>query len=140
MNRKLLIIGIMILVILTVVISAYLIIKRDGITENTEVLIKYLPETISEEEVAEAVSCIKDYFTENFKGCTLLRLESTQKSNSENAELSSRYGNEKIISFYSDYKTGRFNGELSNYTYNEWRWVVVENGNGEWEIVEYGIL
>ncbi len=130
----------MILVILTVVISAYLIIKRDGITENTEVLIKYLPETISEEEVAEAVSCIKDYFTENFKGCTLLRLESTQKSNSENAELSSRYGNEKIISFYSDYKTGRFNGELSNYTYNEWRWVVVENGNGEWEIVEYGIL
>jgi uncharacterized membrane protein len=140
MNRKLLIIGIMILVILTVVISAYLIIKRDGITENTEVLIKYLPETISEEEVAEAVSCVKDYFTENFKGCTLLRLESTQKSNSENAELSSRYGNEKIISFYSDYKTGRFNGELSNYTYNEWRWVVVENGNGEWEIVEYGIL
>lgn len=130
----------MILVILTVVISAYLIIKRDGITENTEVLIKYLPETISEEEVAEAVSCVKDYFTENFKGCTLLRLESTQKSNSENAELSSRYGNEKIISFYSDYKTGRFNGELSNYTYNEWRWVVVENGNGEWEIVEYGIL
>lgn len=77
---------------------------RNGNAGNAKVLLQYLPENISQEEAKEALDCVNDYFSENFKGCTLLKIESTQISNSENAELSSRYGNEKIISFYSDYK------------------------------------
>ena len=127
--------------ILIIIVSLCLWLSpRNGSTENAEVLIQYLPENISEEEAGEAISCVKNYFTANFKGCTLLKIESTEKSNSENAELSLRYDNDRIISFYSDYKTGRFNGELSNYTYNEWRWVVIKNTNGDWEVAEYGVL
>lgn len=128
------------LVLITVVSICLLLSPRDGNTENAEVLIQYLPENISEEEAGEAISCVKNYFTANFKGCTLLKIESTEKSNSENTELSSRYGNDKMISFYSDFKTGKFNGELSNYIYNEWRWVVIKNTNGDWEVAEYGVL
>ena len=75
------------LILILVVSICLWLSPRDGKTGNTEVSIQYIPENISKEEADAAIDCVKDYFSENFKGCKLLKIESTQKSNSENADI-----------------------------------------------------
>lgn len=116
---------------------------QNGKVDNTEVVLDYLPDNISKEEAYEAIGCIKEYFSLNFKGCNLLIVESTEKSNSENQELSARYENDKIITFNSNFsvdKTGVDGSLIRDCVYTEWRWVVIKNTNGDWEVAEYGVL
>jgi len=98
-------------------------------------------ELYSISEIHSAASAVKSHFKRHFDGCELLSLTyDEEKSQKEQAEWAERYGVEKAIVLYSDFRVDSSGGDGSlnpNSTYRNWSWVLVK-GFGGWTLKDWG--
>ena len=99
-------------------------------------------ELYSQEEIAAAVETIKKEFKSNWNGCTLKEIYyAGDDSSEEHQDWADRNNADEAIvllsSFYVDPDGG--DGSLNtDYTYENWNWILVRTNDGEWVHVDHG--
>ena len=95
----------------------------------------------SEEEIDDAVYEVLYYFKREFGGCSLIELNYIESKNTEAAgEWAEQYDSDEAIVLTSAFKvTGKTDGSLAyGETYQNWNWILVRNGRGDWQVKTCG--
>ena len=83
----------------------------------------------SQEEISAAMDTAQEYFDDHFPGCVM---------------TSFRYDEESVREAepeWSDFQTDKHGGDGSlnpNEIYQDWQWVLVRSGNGDWTLKTCG--
>lgn len=98
-------------------------------------------QTYTQPEIEKAMDAVESYFRKNFDGCSLLELTYDSKWDPQAAEWAETADADKAIvltsSFYVDPDGG--DGSLEqDYTYRNWKWIMVKNAFGQWEHWDHG--
>ncbi len=121
---------------------AYLTFRRNGGNVDGYKVIPHDGSKIySDDDIERAITEVETYFRLNFSGCTLLELGYAGDGYADQfEELSERYGAEVIIllsSFYVDASGG--DGSLNtDYTYTNYKWILVRDNLRGWRHVDHG--
>ncbi len=107
--------------------------------------VKIIPadsEIYTDEEIADAVDVAIDYFEKEFEGCTLTEITYIgDEKNVSFQDFADRNNAEDVIVFVSTFDVDSSGGDgslNSNYTYQNWKWILARNANGQWEHVDHG--
>lgn len=99
-------------------------------------------EMYSQEEITSAIETIKKEFKSNWKGCTLKEIYyAGDDSSKDYQDWADRNNADEVIVLLSSFYVGRNggNGSLNtNYTYENWNWILVRTNDGEWVHVDHG--
>lgn len=99
-------------------------------------------EIYSDNDIEAAYQTVKDYFSEEFGGCTLTKLyyPGDTYANEFN-EWAAQYNSSEAIVILSSFDVDSSGGDGSlnpDSTYNDWKWILVRNDGGDWEHVDHG--
>ena len=120
-----------------------------GIVENVEVELGD-SDRFSQQELEDAVECVKDYFKINFVNCELLSISYDKYQSDNNIEGYLNRGPgatngstyENTISLSSDFVTydvGSDTGLEPNADYSYWNWTLIRSSrHGHWHVIECG--
>lgn len=115
--------------------------KIEGNVENVKVA-KVSSEIYTDEEVEAALDVAKDYFKKHFSGCTLTEIEYVGDENLDfYQEFADRANADEVIVFISNFDVDdetRDDGLESNFTYENWNWILVRNNGGKWRHEDHG--
>ena len=96
----------------------------------------------SQEEIDAAMDTAQEYFDDHFPGCVMTAFwydeESVREAESEYAE---EYQADQAVILLSDFQTDKDCGDgslISNEIYQDWQWVLVRSGNGDWTLKTCG--
>lgn len=96
----------------------------------------------AESEIRDAMEVAIAHFKAEFEGCTLLTMEYDEESTANAAtEWALNYGAEEAIILLSSFEVDDNGGDGSfnpGDTYQNWQWVLVRSGNGDWELKTWG--
>ncbi len=96
----------------------------------------------SQEEIADAVNVAIDYFEKEFEGCTIKEIEYIgDEENVGYQDFADRNNSQDVIVFVSTFDVDSSGGDgslNSNYTYENWKWILARNADGKWEHVDHG--
>ena len=96
----------------------------------------------AELEIRKAMDTVADYFKKEFDGCTLIRLEYDEsRVEAAQAEWAAQYGADQAIVLLSEFAVDSSGGDGSlnpDSIYRNWKWVLVRNGGGAWELKTWG--
>ena len=99
-------------------------------------------EMYSQEEITSAIETIKEEFKSDWKGCTLKEIYyAGDESSKDYQDWADRNNADEVIVLLSSFYVGRNggNGSLNtNYTYENWNWILVRTNDGEWVHVDHG--
>lgn len=114
--------------------------SRQGDTSHT---LRIIGETTlyDEKDINQAMNVVQKFFQKNYQGCTLKQIwYDEEKSQREAAEWAAQYGADEALVLYSNYETGS-NASPSlepNSLYSDWKWVLVRQRFGFWELKNWG--
>jgi hypothetical protein len=96
----------------------------------------------SEEEIKDAMSCVKKRF-KVFYGCTLTKLWYDEEKSSSYAEgfLTNDVEADNVIVLFSDFDVGSScdEGLTPNSTYTDWSWILIRDSKtGDWRVDNWG--
>ena len=115
--------------------------KPEGSVENVKIT-KVSSEIYTDEEIEEAIDVTKNYFKKFFSGCTLTEIEYVGDENLDfYQEFADRSNADEVIVFKSTFDVDdetRDDGLESNFTYENWNWILVRNNGGKWRHVDHG--
>lgn len=105
-------------------------------------------EKFSEEEINDAVNCVKKKF-KDFNGCTLTKLWYDEKKSNVEVQAYMYYGRgynngikaENVIVLFSNFNTGPLccGGFDQNSTYSDWNWTLIRDSKeGKWRVDDCG--
>lgn len=97
-------------------------------------------EIYSDEDINDAIDTVKDYFKDNFDGCTLLTLSYTDDKE-EFAEWAEQKEADEAIVLYSSFYVSRNGGDGSlnqDYTYEGWNWILTRDKGDAWRHADHG--
>lgn len=113
----------------------------DGSIKNTKTNEGY-SEIYSQQDISDAIDTIKNEFEKEWKGCTLNEIYYAGDDVSKDyQDFADRNNADEVIvllsSFYVDEscEDGSLN---SNYTYENWNWILVRTLDGKWQHVDHG--
>ncbi len=113
----------------------------EGNVENVKVT-KVSSEIYTDEEIEEAIDVAIGYFKKHFSDCTLTEIEYAGDEYLElNQEFADRAFADEVIVFKSTFDVDdetRDDGLESNFTYENWNWILVRNNGGKWRHVDHG--
>lgn len=96
----------------------------------------------SDKEILAAMEVTKDYFRQNFDGCTLTELTYGGDEKSRDfAEWADRHDADEVIVLLSSFDVDGSGGDGSlnpNSTYTNWNWILVRENGGKWRHVDHG--
>ena len=97
----------------------------------------------TEQEISAAMDKVIDYFHGSFFGCKLLEIRYDEdRSVRESGEWAEQYNADQAIVLLSSFdvkaKDAWKNGFTPGEVYKNWRWVLVRNGTGEWQLKTWG--
>ncbi len=99
-------------------------------------------EIYTEDEIESAIRTAKDYFHEEFSGCTLTEIAYAGDERTEReAEYAERYGMEDIIVLISAFDADKRGGDGSlkpNGHYSGWLWIMGRKAGGGWVHLDHG--
>lgn len=99
-------------------------------------------EIYADTEIEAAFLVVKDYFSREFDGCTLTRLYYPGDSFADEfREWAEDYDADEAIVLRSCFDAGPMGGDGSlnpNSTYEDWEWVLIRSGGGDWEFATGG--
>lgn len=99
-------------------------------------------EIYSQEDIEQAIEVIKSDFQKNWKGCKLLEISyAGDEYNRRFLGAEPRKENKDMIVLLSSYHVGFSggNGSLNtNFTYEDWNWILVRTNGGEWVHADHG--
>lgn len=116
---------------------------RKGVVDNVTILDGKTSYKYTDSDIEEAIQTIKDYFEENFGGCTLTQLEYAGDYESRRCEWVKRDDTDEVIVFLSSFDVDASGGDGSfeaDDTYENWSWTLVRSKGGTWECASYGVL
>ncbi len=95
----------------------------------------------TEEEIAQAMDEVEDYFQRNFEGCKLLTLQFDDNWWRQREAWEEYDGVNQVMvlrsSFYVEPNGG--DGSLSqDWTYNDWQWILTRSNGGNWVRIGHG--
>lgn len=113
-----------------------------GNVDNVQISDENSSEIYSDNDIEAAYQTVKDYFSQEFKGCTLTKLYYPGDTYvDEFGKGEEHFGADEIIVILSSFDVDSSGGDGSfnpNTTYDNWNWILVRNINGEWEHVDHG--
>ena len=132
--------GMLVLTVLLLGVCVLLSVCRGG---NTKQAVRKYGESrnYTESEILKAMDAVEDYFREHFEGCSLLELEYDSKWDVEAARWAEQAAADKAIVFTSSFYVEPDGGDGSleqDYTYRNWKWIMVKNALGQWEHFDHG--
>ncbi len=96
----------------------------------------------TEDDIEAAISVTKEYFEEEFNGCTLIEIEyAGDDITAAHQDWADRHEADEVIvlisSFYVDpsCEDGSLNKDS---TYTGWNWILVRTSDGQWQHVDHG--
>ena len=99
-------------------------------------------EIYSDDDIEAAYQTVKDYFSDEFYGCTLTKLYYPGDNYADEFnEYAERYHADEAIIILSSFDVNSSGGDGSfnpNSTYNNWSWILIRNNGGDWEHVDHG--
>ena len=99
-------------------------------------------EIYSDNDIEAAFQTVKDYFRNEFDGCTLTKLYYPGDAYvDEFNEWAEQYDADEAIVILSSFDVDSSGGDGSfdpNSTYNNWNWILVRNAGGKWKHVDHG--
>ena len=113
-----------------------------GNIENVEV-VEWEPSVIyTDRDIELAIQVVKDNFEKEFDGCTLTKIGYIGDSSLiEFKGWADRYNADEAIALYSSFNVGASCRDVSlktDYTYDDWLWILVRNNGGVWQHVDHG--
>lgn len=102
-----------------------------------------LSEVYREQDIANAMDVVEEYFKSKFKGCTLTDLWYDEDiSISASEEWAEQYNAEEAIVLLSNFKVDSSGGDGSlepNGTETGWQWILVrDKKSSKWKLVTWG--
>lgn len=96
----------------------------------------------SDDDIEAAFQTVKNYFCNEFDGCTLTKIYYPGDTYADEFnEWSKQYDAAEAIVILSSFDVGSSggNGSLNpNSTYDDWKWILIRNDGGDWEHVDHG--
>lgn len=96
----------------------------------------------SQEEITSAIETIKKEFKSNWKGCSLIEIYYAGDDIAKDyQDWADRNNADEVIVLLSSFYVGPNGGDGSlntNYTYENWNWILVRTSDGEWVHVDHG--
>ena len=96
----------------------------------------------SQEEISAAMDTAQEYFDDHFPGCVMTSFRYDEESVREaEPEWADQYQADQAIVLLSDFQTDKHGGDGSlnpNEIYQDWQWVLVRSGNGDWTLKTCG--
>ncbi len=93
------------------------------------------------QDVEQAMDVTESYFRTHFEGCKLLTLQYDAKWRLEEEERAESYGMDQVIVLTSSYYVEPKGASPSlnpDFTYQNWKWILARNGNGNWVHKDHG--
>ena len=89
-----------------------------------------------------AMDTAQEYFDDHFPGCVMTSFRYDEESVREaEPEWADQYQADQAIVLLSDFQTDKHGGDGSlnpNEIYQDWQWVLVRSGNGDWTLKTCG--
>lgn len=112
-----------------------------GNVDNVQISDWKPSEIYSNDDIEAAFQTVKDYFSQEFDGCTLTQLYYPGDIYADEFnEWAERYGSDEAIIILSSFDVDSSGGDGSlnpNSTYTDWKWVLIRSGGG-WEHADHG--
>lgn len=105
-------------------------------------VVEYQSETYTEKDIETAIEVVKDYFKEEFKGCTLTEITyAGDEKSADYVEWAERINRDEVIVLTSSFEVDSSGGDGSlnpDSTYTGWMWILARNSGGNWQHVDHG--
>ena len=99
-------------------------------------------EIYSDSDIEAAFQTVKDYFGNEFDGCTLTKLSYPGDTYADDFyEWAEQYDADEAIVILSSFDVDSSDGDGSlnpDSTYDDWKWILIRNDSGNWEHVDHG--
>lgn len=116
--------------------------NNGGNTDNVRIPDWEPSEIYSDDDIEAAFKTVKDYFGNEFDGCTLTKLYYPGDTYvDEFNEWAERYDADEAIVILSSFDVDSSGGDGSfnpDSTYDCWNWILIRNDDGDWEHVDHG--
>lgn len=113
-----------------------------GSVDNVQIHDWKPSELYSDEDIEEAFQTVKDYFGDEFNGCTLTDLSYPgDNCVDEFKEWAEQYNADEAIVIVSSFDVDSSGGDGSlepDSTYEDWNWILTRNEGGDWVNVDHG--
>lgn len=99
-------------------------------------------EIYSDSDIEATFQTVKDYFGNEFDGCTLTKLSYPGDTYADEFdEWAEQYDADEAIVILSSFDVDSSGGDGSlnpDSTYDDWKWILIRNDSGNWEHVDHG--
>lgn len=99
-------------------------------------------EIYSDADIEAAFQTVKDYFGEEFSGCTLTKLYYPGDTYADEFQAwAEQYQADEAIVLLSSFDVDSSGGDGSlnpDFTYEDWNWILIRNHGGDWKHVDHG--
>lgn len=142
-NRKIMIIVASVILGLIIIFVAFVLISHpvgsimSGDASHVEIK-EVSSDLYSQDEIESAIEVIKRDFENDWNGCSL---KTIYYAGDEVCADETHERGVKTIVLVSDFSTGKLDGNgglNSNYTYENWNWILIKNEDGSWKHIDHG--
>lgn len=112
---------------------------RGGNVENVRISEWEPSELYSDADIEAAMQAVEEYFSREFRGCTLTELSYPGDDYVTKYGWAGEY--DEVIALLSSFDVDASGGDGSfnpNSTYTDWEWTFVRNAGGEWQHKDHG--
>lgn len=99
-------------------------------------------EIYSDDDIEAAFQTVKEYFKDEFDGCTLTKLYYPGDTRTDEFnEWAENFGADEAIIILSSFDVDSSGGDGSlnpDSTYDNWQWILIRNGGSDWEHADHG--
>lgn len=131
-------------IIFVLVIIAFMLLTAcgGGNVDNVEIPDWKPSDLYSDGDIEAAFQTVKDYFAEEFDGCTLTKLYYPGDTFVDDFDdIAKQYGAEEAIVICSSFDVDSSGGDGSlnpNSTYEGWKWFLIRNEGENWKHADHG--
>lgn len=116
--------------------------RNRGNIDNVQIPDWKPSEIYSDDDIEKAYKTVKEYFSNEFDGCTLTKLYYPGDTYANEFDgWAEQYGSDEAIVILSSFDVDSSGGDGSlnpNSTYDKWKWILVRNDGGDWAHVDHG--
>lgn len=113
-----------------------------GSVDNVEIPDWKPSELYTDDEIEAAFQTVKDYFAEEFDGCTLTELSYPGDTYADEfQEWAAQYDADEAIIIMSSFDVASSGADASlnpGSAYEDWQWILIRNQGGNWEHADHG--
>lgn len=116
--------------------------NKGGNVSNVQIPDWKPSEIYTDDDIESAFQTVKDYFSNEFGGCTLTRLYYPGDTyGDEFHEWAKQYNADEAIVLLSSFdvdSSGKDGSLNPDSTYDDWNWILIRNDGGDWEHADHG--